>query len=283
MAPAVILLHGFPESHRTWRSDRAVAGGPLPAGDAGPAGLRRLGPASGGRSLRYRSASRGPVRARRRAGRSTTSRWSATTGAERSPGRQHARQARADQAAGHRQFARTRSVFQKSLIEDETSAPPRNISMLSARRASSNCRATGFDWFFEKTFSGHVDLALIPKRAARRTSPNGRSRAHSQRCSTGTAPRRLVVPPPGVTAPLPDFLLRFSKHPGPDTSCVGDEGSRAVAGSTRRAAGVVDDLQIVADPRAPAISSRGRLPVASRSALAPFLAGRTAAATAPRQ
>ena len=76
----------------------------------------------------------------------------------------------------------------------------------------------GFDAFFDKTFAGHVDLAKIPEAEKQQyladwSQPGG----VRPRCSTGTARRKLIVPPPGVTVPLPDWLLRaFPKVAGAD-------------------------------------------------------------------
>ncbi len=100
-------------------------------------------------------------------------------------------------------------VFQKSLIED---AAQREASQyITAFRKpgfEQSVAAMGFDAFFEKTFARHIDLPRFPRTRSSNILPTGRSPAAWRRCSTGTAARRLVVPPPGVTLPLPDWLLR---------------------------------------------------------------------------
>jgi pimeloyl-ACP methyl ester carboxylesterase len=68
--------------------------------------------------------------------------------------------------------------------------------------------AMGWDTFFDKSFSGHVDLASI--------APEEKAEYIAEWSQPGVFTAMLnwyrgaavMVPPPGVTVPLPDFLLR---------------------------------------------------------------------------
>ena len=67
----------------------------------------------------------------------------------------------------------------------------------------------GFDAFFERTFAGHADLSKIPEAEKQQyladwsQEPGGMlPMLNWYRAS------KLMVPPPGVTLPLPDFLFR---------------------------------------------------------------------------
>ena len=129
-------------------------------------------------------------------------------------------------------------IFQKSLIESaEQRAASQYITRLSHARVSRRSSRHGLRLVFRQ------DL-LRPRRSrdhprereaaiSRRLVAAGRAR---RRCSTGIARRKLVVPPPGVTVPLPDWLLRaFPKVQRADAGHLGDEGHRAAAAPARRA------------------------------------------------
>ena len=82
-------------------------------------------------------------------------------------------------------------IFQKSLIESaEQRAASQYITAFRAPGFEKMVEAKGFDWFFDKTFAGHVDLSKIREASGGNISPTGRSRARSTRCSTGIARRR---------------------------------------------------------------------------------------------
>jgi pimeloyl-ACP methyl ester carboxylesterase len=100
-------------------------------------------------------------------------------------------------------------IFQKSLIESEDQrAASQYISAFRAPGFDKMVAAKGFDWFFETTFARHVDVTKVP--AAERTQyvadwsqPDAfNAMLNWYRGS------KVVVPPPGVTVPLPDWLLR---------------------------------------------------------------------------
>lgn len=100
-------------------------------------------------------------------------------------------------------------IFQKSLIEDNAQrAASQYITAFRAPGFEKAVEAMGWETFFEKSFSGHVDLALIP--------PAERAEYIAEWSQPGVFNAMLnwyraaavMVPPPSVTVPLPDFLLR---------------------------------------------------------------------------
>ena len=69
-------------------------------------------------------------------------------------------------------------IFQKSLIEDaEQRAASQYITAFRSPGFEKLVEAMGCETFFEKSFGGHVDLALIPRPRSGNISPNGRSPA----------------------------------------------------------------------------------------------------------
>ena len=206
-SPAVILLHGFPESHRTWRGvapllqdrfrlimpdQRGFAGSDRPQDVdayktdilvddifalADALGLQQfalVGHDWGG-AIAWAAALRGDARLTRLA----------------------------IINAPHP------VIFQKSLIESaEQRAASQYINAFRAPGFDKIVERQGFDWFFEKTFSGHVDLAIIQESERRQYLADW-----SQPCALAAMfnwyrASRMIVPPPGVTVPLPDFMLR---------------------------------------------------------------------------
>ena len=99
-------------------------------------------------------------------------------------------------------------VFQKSLIEDsEQRAASQYISAFRSRMFEKAAEAMGYEALFEKSFSRHVDLALIPEAERRQyiaewSQPGGlTAMLNWYRAS------KVKVPPPGVTLPLPQWVL----------------------------------------------------------------------------
>ena len=159
----IVFLHGFPESHRTWRDGRARSRPRFPRGRARPARLRRartsprasrhyrtdriledliaLADALGARPLhpgRPRLGRRGRL-AGGAAGIPTGSRGSSSS------------------------TRRIRYVFQKSLIEDAAQrAASQYISAFRNPAMEQGIEAMGFETFFDKTFGSHADLGLDP-------------------------------------------------------------------------------------------------------------------------
>lgn len=100
-------------------------------------------------------------------------------------------------------------IFQKSLIEDaDQRAASQYITAFRNPGFEKAVEAMGWETFFDKSFSGHVDLASIP--------PEEKAEYIAEWSQPGVFTAMLnwyrgsalMVPPPGVTVPLPEFLLR---------------------------------------------------------------------------
>jgi pimeloyl-ACP methyl ester carboxylesterase len=100
-------------------------------------------------------------------------------------------------------------IFQKSLIEDaDQRLASQYITAFRTPGFEAAVEAMGWETFFDKSFGGHVDLKLI--------SPEERAEYIAEWSQPGVFGAMLnwyraaavTVPPPGVTVPLPDFLLR---------------------------------------------------------------------------
>jgi pimeloyl-ACP methyl ester carboxylesterase len=205
--PAVILLHGFPESHRTWREvaprlddkfflvmpdQRGFAGSDLPqdvdsykadvliddifalADALGLAQFALVGHDWGG-AIAWGAALRGDPRLMRLA----------------------------IINAPHP------VVFQKSLIEDaDQRAASQYITAFRAPDFEKMVVARGFDWFFDTTFARHVDVAKISVSERQQYIADWSQPGAFNAMLNWYRGSRVFVPPPGVTVPLPDWLLR---------------------------------------------------------------------------
>ena len=206
-APPVILLHGFPESHRTWRelvprlSDRLrlVMPDNRGFGDSDRpqeveayktetllADLFALAEAIGldsfalvghdwGGAIAWAAAIRGDPRVRRLA-------------IVNSP---HP------------------LIFQKSLIEDRAQrAASQYMRAFRDPGFEKFVEGIGFEAFFDKSFRGHVDLESVPVEE-RRTYIDQWSRPGALTAMLNWyRASQMVVPPPGITVDIPDWVLR---------------------------------------------------------------------------
>jgi len=206
-APPVILLHGFPESHRTWRelvprlSDRLrlVMPDNRGFGDSDRpqeveayktetllADLFALAEAIGldsfalvghdwGGAIAWAAAIKGDPRVRRLA-------------IVNSP---HP------------------LIFQKSLIEDRAQrAASQYMRAFRDLGFEKFVEGIGFEAFFDKSFRGHVDLESIPVEE-RRTYIDQWSRPGALTAMLNWyRASQMVVPPPGITVDIPDWVLR---------------------------------------------------------------------------
>ena len=205
--PGVILLHGFPESHRTWREvaprlaenfclvmpdQRGFAGSDRPADvDAYKTEILvedifALADALGLEQFALVGHDWGGAIA-----------WAAALRADRRLTRL------AIINAPHP------IVFQKSLIENaEQRAASQYINAFRTPGFEKAVEAMGWRTFFDKTFSNHVDVSQIPEAEKQQyitewSQPGGfAAMLNWYRAS------KVMVPPPGITVPLPDMLLR---------------------------------------------------------------------------
>jgi len=98
-------------------------------------------------------------------------------------------------------------LFQKSLIEDRAQrSASQYIRAFREPGFEKLVEAMGFDRFFDKSFGGHVDLAIIPaEERATYIRQWERPGALTAMLNWYRA-SRMVVPPTGITADLPDRL-----------------------------------------------------------------------------
>jgi pimeloyl-ACP methyl ester carboxylesterase len=204
---AVIMLHGFPESHRTWRGlapllqerfrvvmpdQRGFAGSDRPLEveayetDKLVDDIFALADALGLESFALVGHDWGGAIA-----------WNAAL-------RRDARLTRlAIINAPHP------VIFQKSLIEDaEQRAASQYVTAFRTPGFEQAVEAMGYDAFFAKTFGSHVDLSIIPEEEklqyiAEWSQPGGLTAMLNWYRGA-----KVMVPPPGMAVPLPDFLLR---------------------------------------------------------------------------
>ena len=100
-------------------------------------------------------------------------------------------------------------IFQKSLIESsEQRAASQYISAFRSKLFEKAVEAMGFDALFEKSFSRHVDLAIIPDAERQQYIAEWSLAGGLTAMLNWYRASKLMVPPPGVTVPLPDWLLR---------------------------------------------------------------------------
>jgi pimeloyl-ACP methyl ester carboxylesterase len=205
--PPVILLHGFPESHRTWREvaprlddkfflvmpdQRGFAGSDRPlaveayqtdrlvddifalADALGLEDFALVGHDWGG-AIAWPAALRGDPRLTRLA----------------------------IVNAPHP------VIFQKSLIEDEDQrAASQYMNAFRAPSFEKAVEAMGYEAFFEKTFSKHVDLSVIPEAGKQQYLAEWSQPGAMTAMLNWYRGSRLIVPPPGAMVPLPDWLLK---------------------------------------------------------------------------
>ncbi|HVL79949.1 MAG TPA: alpha/beta hydrolase, partial [Sphingomicrobium sp.] len=202
----VILLHGFPESHRTWREvaprladkfrlvmpdQRGFAGSDRPAEvdayktDVIVGDIFALADALGIERFALVGHDWGGAAA-----------WAAAIGGD-------ARLTRlAIVNAPHP------VIFQKSLIEDEQQRlASQYITAFRTPGFETAVEAMGYATFFDKTFGGHVDLAIIPEAERRQYIAEWSQPGALTAMLNWYRAAKVTVPPPGVTVPLPDMLL----------------------------------------------------------------------------
>jgi pimeloyl-ACP methyl ester carboxylesterase len=244
-APPVILLHGFPESHRTWREiaprlrdcfrlvmpdQRGFAGSDRPQeveayktatsvddvfalADALSIDRFSLVGHDWGGAVAWAAAMRGDRRLERLA-------------IVNSP----------------HPF-----LFQKSLIDDSGQrAASQYINAFRAPGIETMIESKGFDWFFEKTFSSHVDLWVISDREKRQYIADWSQPGALTAMLNWYRASPLVVPPPGMTVPLPDALLRLSRTISVPTLVIWGMRDKALLPvQLEGLSEVVDDIEIV--------------------------------------
>nr|WP_294171214.1 alpha/beta fold hydrolase [uncultured Sphingomonas sp.] len=271
-AAPVILLHGFPESHRTWRGitpllqdrfrlvmpdQRGFAGSNRPQEvdeyrtDKIVADLFALADALGierfalvghdwGGAVAWAAALKGDPRVER-------------LGIVNAP---HP------------------VVFQKSLIESaEQRAASQYITAFRTPGFEQAVEAMGMDAFFEKSFSPHVDLHIIPpQERAQYIAEWSRPGALTAMLNWYRA-SHIHVPPPFLTVPVPDWVLgAFPTVRNPALVVWGMRDEALLPLQLDGLDRLVEDLRIVRIPDAGHFVPWEK-PEAVAAALGPFLAG----------
>jgi len=277
--PAVVLLHGFPESHRTWREiaprlegdfflvmpdQRGFAGSDRPQDVeayeadkliddvfalAEALGLERfalVGHDWGG-AISWPAALRGDPRLTRLA----------------------------IINAPHP------VIFQKSLIEDsDQRAASQYISAFRSRIFEKAAEGMGYDALFEKSFSRHVDLAIIPEAERRQYIADWSQPGGLTAMLNWYRASKMMVPPPGVTLPLPQWLLgAFPKVEVPTLVIWGMRDQALLPLQLEGLDRLVTDLEIARIPDAGHFVP-WEAPDAVVKVLRPFLAADTGASAA---
>lgn len=278
-APAVILLHGFPESHRTWRAiapllsdrfrlimpdQRGFGGSDLPQEveaykpDLLLADLFSLSEALNLSSFALVGHDWGGAIA-----------WAAAIGGDTRLTRL------AIVNSPHP------AIFQKSLIEDSGQREASQyITAFRTPGIEDMVRAKGFDWFFERSFMPHVDAALIPESEKRQYIAEWSQPGALTAMLNWYRASPILVPPPGLAVPLPDWLLRFARGVVIPTLVIWGMRDKALLPVQ------LDGLDtVVEDLRIAKIADAGHFapweaPDAVASSLAPFLGGEAVATAA---
>ena len=143
-------------------------------------------------------------------------------------------------------------IFQKSLIEDsEQRAASQYITAFRTPGMEAAIAAMGFETFFTKSFGNHVDLALIPEEEKRQYIADWSQPGALTAMFNWYRASQLVVPPPSVTVPVPDWVLRaFPKVRIPTLVIWGMRDKALLPLQLDGLERLVDDLTIVRVPDA---------------------------------
>ncbi len=203
--PAVILLHGFPESHRTWREieprlrdrfflvmpdQRGFAGADRPQGVENYATDRlvddifALADALALESFVLVGHDWGGAIA-----------WAAAL-------RRNPRLTRLVIINAPHPV-----IFQKSLLQNEDQrAASQYITTFRTPNFEKLVEHNGFDWFFEKTFAGHFDPSKMQASERLKYLADWSRPGAFDAMLNWYRAAKILVPPPGIAMPLPDWL-----------------------------------------------------------------------------
>ena len=137
-------------------------------------------------------------------------------------------------------------IFQKSLIESEDQrAASQYINAFRVAGFEAIVEKRGFEWFFERTFSGQVELAKIAEAEKRQYIAEWSQPGALAAMLNWYRAAKIIVPPPAVTVPLPDFLLRlFPKVKVPTLVVWGLKDAALLPLQLEGLGEVVEDLRI---------------------------------------
>jgi pimeloyl-ACP methyl ester carboxylesterase len=173
-------------------------------------------------------------------------------------------------------------VFQRSLIESaDQRAASQYITAFRAPGFEALVEKNGYDWFFERTFGGHVDLTKIPAAEKLQYIAEWSQPGAFNAMLNWYRAAKMMVPPPGLTVPLPDWLLRaFPKVPVPTLVVWGIKDAALLPIQLDGLDELVEDLTVVRLPEAGHFAP-WEAPDEVSAALRPFLAA-DAEASAPQ-
>jgi pimeloyl-ACP methyl ester carboxylesterase len=171
-------------------------------------------------------------------------------------------------------------VFQKSLIEDPAQrAASQYISAFRTPGFEQVVERMGHEAFFAKSFGAHVDLSIIPEAEKQQYLADWSQPGAMTAMFNWYRGSQLVVPPPGVTVPLPDWLLNaFPKVTVPTLVVWGMKDPALLPLQLDGLDEMVEDLRIVRIPDAGHFAP-WEAPDDVAAALAPFLAEVSGAST----
>jgi pimeloyl-ACP methyl ester carboxylesterase len=164
-------------------------------------------------------------------------------------------------------------IMQKSLIEDpEQRAASQYINAFRDPGFERAVEAMGFATFFDKSFSKHVDLSRIPEEEKRQYLADWSQPGALGAMLNWYRASRLIVPPPGMTVPLPDWVVKpFPKVQVPTLVIWGMRDAALLPVQLEGLDELVEDLAIVRLPNAGHFAP-WEAPAEVAAALAPFLA-----------
>jgi pimeloyl-ACP methyl ester carboxylesterase len=164
-------------------------------------------------------------------------------------------------------------IMQQSLIEDsEQRAASQYINAFRDPGFERAVEAMGFATFFDKSFSKHVELSRIPEEEKRQYLADWSQPGALGAMLNWYRASRLVVPPPGMTVPLPGWVLKpFPKVQVPTLVIWGMRDAALLPVQLDGLDELVEDLAIVRLPNAGHFAP-WEAPAEVAAALAPFLA-----------
>jgi pimeloyl-ACP methyl ester carboxylesterase len=138
-------------------------------------------------------------------------------------------------------------AFQKSLIDNAAQrAASQYITAFRTPGFEKAVKAMGYDAFFEKTFARHVDLSKISEAEKRQYVADWSQPGAFNAMLNWYRGSRVIVPPPGITVPLPDFLLRaFPKVRVPTLVIWGMQDKALLPVQLDGLDDLIDDVKIV--------------------------------------
>jgi pimeloyl-ACP methyl ester carboxylesterase len=172
-------------------------------------------------------------------------------------------------------------IFQKSLIEDaDQRAASQYMNAFKVPGFEKVVEKKGFDWFFDTTFARHVDVSKIgPQERQQYIAEWSQPGAFNAMLNWYRA-SRVLVPPPGATVPLSDFLLRaFPSIKIPTLVVWGMLDKALLPVQLEGLDELIDELRVVQLPDVGHFAP-WEAPDAVADALRPFLAGEAAATAA---